>query len=426
MATVDLRLPKPYPLQAEILRSTAKRKIVCTGRRVGKTTTGALAACETGLAGKKCLIVSTSQDQADIFWNLLTAWLDPLFRAKLARKNENKRTIQFWNGGAIKVKTGKDANALRGFDADLLIVDEAAFLDPTAYYEAGAPMLADRDGTAMLFSTPFRKNWFHVEYTKAVNDMSGRMAAWHATSYDNPFLKPEVLDALKADMSEDSFKQEIMAEFLEGAGQVFRNIDNVCNLDPEWVSGLQPDTLYYMGVDTAQKRDYTVAVVLDDSGRQVDMLRFNRVGWETYRQRIITLAKRWNVANIVFEINSAGGPNYEALEAEGLPMEAFTTGATTKPPLIESLVLAFERNEIRLWDDPIVKGELGTYEKEVNPGNNRVTYSAPEGMNDDIVIATALAWHGLKGRMRLRARPNPIFGGGIVGNYEADYGNPLF
>ena len=96
---------------------------------------------------------------------------------------------------------------------------------------------------------------------------------------------------------------------------------------------------------------------------------------------------------IYAESNSIGGPNIEALQREGLPVRPFETTASSKPPLIESLVLAFDRSEITILDDPIMTGELMAYERTITP-SGRSQYSAPQGLHDDTVIALALAWHG--------------------------------
>jgi hypothetical protein len=70
----------------------------------------------------------------------------------------------------------------------------------------------------------------------------------------------------------------------------------------------------------------------------------------------------------------------------------FETTATSKPPLIESLVLAFEREECQWQADPIWTGELEAYEAKYSATTGRPSYSAPEGLHDDTVIARALAW----------------------------------
>jgi len=371
------------------MTSPAKRKVVCTGRRSGKTTMGALIACTTLLQKKNVLIASTSQDQSDIFWRYTRRWLAPLIDNGILAKNETKRLIEFGTG-LLRVKTGRDPDVLRGFDADVLILDECAYLDPSAWYEVGAPMMADRGGSTLFLSTPVRRNWFYGLYQRAVGDTTGRWAAFHATTLDNPHLNKEAVGELVGDMTEEAYRQEILAEFLEGQGEVFRNIAE-CAV-AERVSPYPCE--FVMGVDTAQKQDYTVAIVLDvNSSTMVEMIRFNNVPWVTYRTRIEELAKRWSVRHILMETNSIGGPNFEALAMDGLPVVAFETTATSKPPLIQSLALAFERREICIQNDPVLIGELGAYEYKVN-AQGRPSYSAPSGLHDDTVMALALAWHG--------------------------------
>ena len=65
--------------------------------------------------------------------------------------------------------------------------------------------------------------------------------------------------------------------------------------------------------------------------------------------------------------------------------------AVSKPVLIDALALAIERGDIGLLEDATLLGELVAYESERTP-TGAVRYSAPGGMFDDCVIATALAW----------------------------------
>lgn len=378
-------------MQQRVIDDPAKRKVVCTGRRSGKTTMGAIVACMALLNRQNVLIASTSQDQTDIFWRYVTRWLSPLVDAGLMSQNKTKRTMEFGQS-LLRVKTGSDADVLRGFDCDILILDECAYLDPNAWYEVGAPMMADRDGTTYFYSTPARKNWFYQLYNRAVADTTGRWAAFHATTHDNPHLSAAAVAELASDMTTDAYQQEIMAQFLEGAGQVFRNVED-CATAPR-VAPYTGD--FVMGVDTAQQTDYSVLTVLDrNTRRMVDYDRFHRVPWSLYRGRVTAMHERWGCNAIVFETNSIGGPNFEALQNDGLPVVAFETTGTSKPPLIESLVLAFERKEIGVFDDPVLLSELGAYERRVSPTTGRSQYSAPEGLHDDCVMSLALAWHGV-------------------------------
>src|SRR5579859_272899 len=387
-----LHLPEPYPLQRAIMASPAKRKVICAGRRAGKTEMAALMAIRNdenrlGLAyGSQVLITSTTQDQADVSWRRIKAWLRPLLDSHDAYKSDSHRLIE-WKGGRLRVKTGWDADVLRGEDADLLILDECARLDPVAWYEVGAPMLADLDGTAVFISTPNRRNWFYTLYNHALENDSGRWAAWRFPTHANPFLSTVGVAELASDMTSDAYRQEILAEFLEDQGQVFHNITGCATAQVT----LPYLGQFVMGVDWGQANDYTCVGVMDRQTRRlVDMDRFNGLPWAAQRGRLRAMAERWQPQLILAESNSIGGPNIEALVADGLPVQGFEMTASSKPQVIESLALAFERNEICILDDPVLVGELGAYERHASRLTGRSQYGAPQGLHDDTVIMLAL------------------------------------
>jgi hypothetical protein len=163
-----------------------------------------------------------------------------------------------------------------------------------------------------------------------------------------------------------------------------------------------------------KRYDFTVLVVMDAQTRRVvDMDRFNKVDWVFQRERVKMMAAKWQAHQIVAESNSIGGPNIEALQREGLPVIAFETTASSKPPLIESLALAFEQGEIEILDDPVLVGELEAYERTVNAMTGRSRYSAPEGAHDDCVMSLALAWQGV-------AAGGPLFAWEMDAEDDAD------
>lgn len=95
----------------------------------------------------------------------------------------------------------------------------------------------------------------------------------------------------------------------------------------------------------------------------------------------------------------------DSLVALGIQILPFTTTAASKPPLIQSLALALEREECQWQDDPLWTGELGAYEVKYSAVTGRPSYSAPEGVHDDTVMARALAWHGVATPTQVRKLP---------------------
>jgi hypothetical protein len=206
------------------------------------------------------------------------------------------------------------------------------------------------------------------------------------------------LAEITADMSADAYRQEILAEFLEGEGAVFRNI-NDCMHAPTVEPGAHAHMGHRIvaGLDWAKQADYTaISAVCADCHVEIARDRFNQIDYTVQRGRLVAFVSRWGVTALYPESNSIGGPNIEALqrdpELRNVRIVPFETTATSKPPLIESLVLAFEREECQWQDDPIWAGELEAYEAKYSATTGRPSYSAPEGLHDDTVIARALAW----------------------------------
>lgn len=392
---VTIRLPRPHEKQREIRASRSKRNVVCAGRRAGKTTLAAMVAVEKALRGRRVLLASPTQDQADAFWEKAKRYLGELIQAKVIYKNEQRRIIEFpvaMGGGRIRAKTAWDADTLRGDYADFLVLDEFALMKSSAWDLVGAPMLLDNDGDAWFISTPRRKNHFHSRYVMGLQD-GERWQSWHFTSMDNPHLSPVALEEIQMDMGADDIRQEIYAEFLDNEGAVFRNIAN-CLVHPEDVGDHEGHDIY-AGVDWGKQQDFTViSVGCADCKVEISQDRFNKIDYTFQRERLKVALEKFGVASTLIELNSVGDPNFEMLQRDGLVVTGFDTTTKTKPPLIENLALALEREEWKFLDIPVATAELEAYERKVSLTTGRSTYSAPEGVHDDTVIARALmVWH---------------------------------
>jgi hypothetical protein len=391
---IRIKTPEPHAKQKAFITSPAKRKVIVAGRRGGKTTAAALDAVDDFLDGRRVLEAAPTQDQTEQFWEKCKDYLSPLIELGLVYKNETRRMLKWTTGrrGRIRCKTAWDADTLRGDFADKLILDEYSLMSPTAWSKVGAPMLLDNDGDATFIFTPQRRNHGYALYIKARADESGRYAAWHFTSMGNPHLSKAALAEITEDMTEDDYNQEILAEFLENEGAVFHRIGR-CLYTPEpghGPAGHEGHTLV-MGVDWGKKQDYTVGSIgCIECGREVALVRFNKIGYDIQRGRLASAAAEWGVEYILVELNAVGEGNFDQMVADELPVAGWTMTAVSKPPLISNLALAIEEAQILLLDDPIATAELESFEVKYSPNTNRPTYSAPEGCHDDIVIARAL------------------------------------
>ena len=385
-----ITLPKPHDKQLAFIDSKAKRKIIVAGRRGGKTTGASMLAAFQAMDGRRVLEAAPVSDQTNAFWESVKGYFAEPIARKIIKKNETDRLLEFPNGGRIRCKTAHDADSLRGDYADLLILDEYSFMKPDAWELVGMPMLADNDGDAVFIFTPNRRNHAFQMFNMAVADETGRWKAWHFTSLDNPYLSESALADMRVDMTEEAYRQEILAEFLEGEGAVFRNINN-CMHAPDTTPDAHKGHYIVAGVDWAKQADFTcISIGCVDCHEELARDRFNQIDYIFQRKRLEQLFKKWNVRQSLLELNSIGEPNFEELSRAGFPVAGFTTTASSKPPLIENLALTLEAEEWQFQPDPIWTGELEAYERKVQATTGRSQYNAPEGMHDDTVIARAL------------------------------------
>lgn len=253
-------------------------------------------------------------------------------------------------------------------------------VDERVWYDVLMPTLADRRGRAMLISTPRGRNWFWREFERAKTEG----AAWRAPSTDNPL--PSIREAAQKArelVSDRTYRQEWLAEFVDEAGGVFRGV-RAC------VKAVEPHGPFALGVDIGRDEDYTAVAVMDIS--QSAILRVEHWRHADYTrtvQRIAQIARDVDAQDVIVEQNAAGAPVVDYLASQGLPVTSAVTTASTKRHIIEKLAWAIERGEIALPDDDYVLTELEQYSQK-RRADGTYEYSAPAGMHDDCVMA--IAW----------------------------------
>jgi hypothetical protein len=311
----------------------------------------------------------------------------------IAERNAQERRLVLVTGGVIEMWSLDAYENIRGRKYKRGIIDEAAMVPylGDAWQSVIRPTLTDLIGDMYMYSTPKGRNFFWECFQRGLDPFQEEWACWQMPTSTNPYIDPREIEAARRELPERIFQQEYLALFLESAGGVFRKVRASAK-----APRVEPYPGHFvMGLDWGQKNDFTVLVVIDTAtGRMVDFDRFNQIDWSFQRSRVKAMADKWQVSNIIAEHNSIGGPNIEALQNDGLPVRGFEMTASSKPPLIESLGLAFEQSEIEIFDEPVLIGELEAFERTVSEHTGRSRFSAPEGFHDDCVISLALAWHG--------------------------------
>lgn len=399
MATIDIRMPKPHAGQAEILRHPGSA-VVFAGRRYGKTQMAVYKILKeaTRLTGLYWWVgLSWRSASLKRAWRLLKFYARKIWQSvgtDDTRRfiHESHAEIKLPNGSEIWMRTAANTDSLAGEGVRGVVLDEFSLMDEIVWTEYVEGTLIDFEGWALFIGVPKGRNWAANLFGKAFS-----RAGWIArrfTTYDNLKLPRGRIEEIRENTPDALFRQEYLAEVMDDAGTVFRGV-MACATAP-LAADYVPGARYVFGVDWAKDNDYTVIVVFDVvNKRMVAMDRFNQVGWHLQRARLMKMAERWRPQMILAEANSIGSVNIEALQLEGLPVQPFMTTSKSKGPLIESLSLAIERQDIAIQPDPVLVYELQAYEQERMAGGFR--YSAPSGQHDDTVIALALAWYAAKG-----------------------------
>lgn len=361
------------------------------GRRWGKTTLGGSLGLSAAAHGGKVAWVSPTYKNSRPLWRFAEMHCRPL--DGIIRISRADQLVEMPGEGFLALFSGENATGIRSWDFDLVIVDEAATVAEETITDVIEPTLADRDGVLYCIGTPKGRNWFWQEWTKASVDESGYSAAFTAPSSANPM--PTIQQAAaraRERVSERTYRQEWLAEFVDDGAGVFRRIREQSTGTP--IPGPERGHTYVIGCDWGQIEDYTVFSVIDATAkREVWLERFRRVEYALAVERLKALWDRYTPTMAIPELNSIGRPIIEQLRRANIRIMPFTMSNASKHAVVESLAVALERGEVTLLNDPAGIAEMEAFESDRTPGG-MVRYGAPAGMHDDIVIARCLAWHG--------------------------------
>jgi len=325
-------------------------------------------------------------------WRTLVNSLAPV----TVRKSEQDKRIEIIGGGTVEMWSLDNPEPIRGRYYGRFIINEAASVSNLGeiFNEIVRPTLIDLHGDAYFPSTPKGRNDYYKLYNLGKSPDHPEWASFHRTSYDNPYLDPEEIASLKDTLSQREYRQEILAEFLEGEGTVFAGLASAIHA-PITVPEAHVGHVTAMGVDWGKQDDFTaISIGCVDCEREVAIDRFNQIDYHYQTLKLQHMYKRWDVKLVVAELNAMGEPLVEKLQRDGLKVEGFSTTRVSKAPLIESLALAIETGEIQLINDDVWTMELEAYER--TPMESTVKYSAPAGMHDDTVMARALMYRAMQ------------------------------
>jgi hypothetical protein len=146
------------------------------------------------------------------------------FASTWVSKIESHHHIELETGGSITIKTADNPYGLRGVGLDFVVIDEAAFVAEEVWTACLRPALSDREGGALMLSTPRGRNWFCHAFQRGQDPMSEDWQSWRFPTRGNPRIRPPEIAEAKLLLPERIFQQEYEAEFLADGGTVFRRV----------------------------------------------------------------------------------------------------------------------------------------------------------------------------------------------------------
>lgn len=361
-------------------------RAVCCGRRWGKTRFAAAELLD--IAGER---------------GGLYAWVAPTYyiaeRGQKALALIGGSFVQFrgqnpvrahftGEGGPVEILflSADNPDTILGDGFDGVIVDEAARLEKAVWDQNIRPALADKQGWAVLISTPRARNWFFDFHTRGRDPKETLYRSYSFTSLDNPHFPPEEWEEAKRTTPSDIFHQEYEAQFLEDSAGVFRNIEDL--ITPAYTAPLHEVVL---GVDLAKHNDFTVLLPMDrGTGAVVGFERFNKLEWPLTKERIVQTARKYD-ALVALDSTGIGDVIYDDLKRELSAIAPYRFTSRSKTELIQRLIVATEQRRIS-WPAELseLTNEMKRFEYAVTP-KGEISYDAPSGYHDDTVIALALA-----------------------------------
>ncbi|WP_461249390.1 terminase large subunit domain-containing protein, partial [Streptococcus uberis] len=215
---MEISLPQLRADQQQIALTTARIKMVACGRRWGKSTLAGTMALTAADVGGAVAWVAPTYANSRPMWRFLEALTT---QTDLVQAHKTDRTLNFARGGRISVFTADNDIALRGESFDYVFIDEAARISEATYQDVILPTLADRDGHLVAISTPKGRNWFWRQYI-AGQVPNERSVSFTAPSSANPMPNiRKAADLARDAVSNRTYRQEWLAEFVDDAGGVF-------------------------------------------------------------------------------------------------------------------------------------------------------------------------------------------------------------
>ena len=367
--------------------SLTKYHIVRASRQSGKTYL---------LERLAVTLACSVKDQSGTFIMATEAQTRKVFRSMIkwipsqliVRKNNTNgsREIEFVNGTLLAFFSSGSYDTIAGNSFDFLIGDEFGLWNRHAWSIIKPTLAAKPNAKVILASTPRGKNDFYKECVKGMSD--DPFVQHYRMSYkDNAKYDLREIEDAKKSMSPELFKQEYLAEFIDGISIVFGSIDKVQNVRT-WTKIIEGEK-YFFGLDiSGDGEDKTVLTVMDSKGKVVLIHEVEATSHPDQARELSKIIKSFG-ANIVGygEKNGLGNSLCDLLLEDKITVFKWITTNDSKQELVSDLITDINSVDVGLPTSdlcPKLDDEMSMY-MAVRTKTNKLSYTHPVGMHDDYV-----------------------------------------
>lgn len=323
--------------------------------------------------------------------------------------------VRFWNGSTVTIKSADSPDSIVGRGYNLIIIDEAGMIDERVFLQQIMGTARKKGIKIFIITSPRgKRHWTYRYFLKgqdpAEKDYLSFLQPWHKNPKFSPTLR-RLMDALPDWIR----RQEYNAEFLDDGAGVFKNLESVIK-GPEISFQTQDQTYdigkigdlilqrpggelripanerrFIVGQDLAKSADFTVMWVMDlDSGECVYYRRLNKTDYREILSITESICKRFNHAELIFDGTGVGSGLADFYQNHDISAHPYVFTNESKSDLVVNLALAIEYGEVTIPNIPTIINEMAAFTYSLSR-TGKLTYSAPSGHHDDIVMAFALA-----------------------------------
>ncbi|GAA4040980.1 hypothetical protein GCM10023063_28380 [Arthrobacter methylotrophus] len=425
-----------WPHQLEVARSDARYRVICAGRQVGKSTIlSSLALFEaTTRRNITVLLVSAGEVASRRLLEECTALATGSSVLGGSVLDDSKSLLTLSNGSRI-ISVPASQRQIRGWPVDVLILDEAAFIDPDIWRSAEPAIIARPGSKVILTSTPWgdSSHFFRALWNRGMLAPDSKVAAWHWPSSISPNVDQSLLDDIQSREPADYFRREYLAEWTDAAGAYFSEQEIMAAVAsyemcaPEDLE-MWLDRPYCAagGVDWGFAQDanaLALVSVLEDHGANHEMLGDRlaffipwlevRHNWPygQFIERVVETAGKYYIRVLASETNGVGAfPTTELRRRSGearrdMNVASVVTDVRRKQSGFSMIKGLLQQNRLVLPREPELLKQLRALEFEQLPsGSMRIAVPERAG-HDDLAMALMQAVSSLSLEGAVRHRP---------------------